>query len=89
MWATTWVACSTRAISTSITPANVLLLPIAGPWVKAAEAADYAQRVGAAVTVPIHDAVLSDAGRTTFDTMLTKAGVQGYKRLNPGEKFTA
>lgn len=69
--------------------AEVLLLPIAGPWVKAAEAADYAQRVGAAATVPIHDAVLSDVGRTAFDTMLTNAGVPGYRRLAQGEKFTA
>lgn len=69
--------------------AEVLLLPIAGPWVKAAEAADYARRVGAAATVPIHDAVLSDVGRTAFDTMLTNAGVPGYRRLAQGEKFTA
>lgn len=69
--------------------AEVLLLPIAGPWVKAAEAADYAQRVGAAATVPIHDAVLSDVGRTAFDTMLTNAGVPGYRRLAQGKKFTA
>lgn len=69
--------------------AEVLLLPIAGPWVKAAEAADYAQRVGAAATVPIHDAVLSDVGRSAFDTMLTNAGVPGYRRLARGEKFTA
>jgi len=35
--------------------------------------------------MPIHDAALSDVGRPAFDTMLTKAGVQGYKRLSPSD----
>ena len=66
---------------------DVLLLPIAGPWVRGADAADYAMRIGARVTVPIHDAVLSDAGKTITDGMLQRAGVSGYRRLRVGESI--
>lgn len=66
---------------------KVLLLPIAGPWVRGADAADYAMRIGARVTVPIHDAVLSDAGKQITDGMLQRAGVTGYQRLAPGESI--
>lgn len=63
---------------------GVLLLPIAGPWVRGADAADYAMRIGARVTVPMHDAVLSDVGKHVTDGMLQRAGVTGYQRLAPG-----
>lgn len=66
---------------------NVLLLPIAGPWVRGADAADYAMRIGARVTVPMHDAVLSDAGKQITDGMLQRAGVTGYQRLAPGKSI--
>lgn len=66
---------------------NVLLLPIAGPWVRGADAADYAMRIGARVTVPIHDAVLSDAGKQITDGMLQRAGVTGYQRPQVGESI--
>ena len=59
---------------------EVLLLPIAGPWVRGADAADYAMRIGARLTVPIHDAVLSDVGKHITDGMLQRAGVTGYQR---------
>lgn len=64
---------------------EVLLLPIAGPWVRGADAADYAMRIGARLTVPMHDAVLSDVGKHITDGMLQRAGVTGYQRLAPGE----
>jgi len=64
---------------------EVLLLPIAGPWVRGADAADYAMRIGARLTVPIHDAVLSDVGKHITDGMLQRAGVSGYRRLRVGE----
>lgn len=66
---------------------DVLLLPIAGPWVRGADAADYAMRIGARLTVPIHDAVLSDAGKQITDGMLQRAGVSGYRRLRVGESI--
>ena len=64
---------------------EVLLLPIAGPWVRGADAADYAMRIGARLTVPIHDAVLSDVGKRVTDGMLQRAGVTGYERPALGE----
>lgn len=64
---------------------EVLLLPIAGPWVRGADAADYAMRIGARLTVPIHDAVLSDVGKHITDGMLQRAGVTGYHRPALGE----
>lgn len=64
---------------------DVLLLPIAGPWVRGADAADYAMRIGARLTVPIHDAVLSDAGKRVTDGMLHSTGVTGYRRPALGE----
>lgn len=66
---------------------EVLLLPIAGPWVRGADAANYAMRIGARLTVPIHDAVLSDAGKQITDGMLQRAGVSGYRRLRVGESI--
>lgn len=64
---------------------DVLLLPIAGPWVRGADAADYAMRIGARLTLPIHDAVLSDVGKRVTDGMLQRAGVTGYQRPALGE----
>lgn len=64
---------------------EALLLPIAGPWVRGADAADYAMRIGARLTVPIHDAVLSDVGKRVTDGMLHSAGVTGYRRPALGE----
>lgn len=64
---------------------EVLLLPIAGPWVRGADAADYAMRIGARLTVPIHDAVLSDVGKHITDGMLQRAGVTDYQRPALGE----
>ena len=75
-----WVASEGRTV-------DVLLLPIAGPWVRGADAADYAMRIGARLTAPIHDAVLSDAGKQITDGMLQRAGVSDYRRLRVGESI--
>ena len=64
---------------------EALLLPIAESWVRGADAADYAMRIGARLTVPIHDAVLSDVGKHVTDGMLQRAGVTGYQRPALGE----
>ena len=67
-------------------PVDVLLLPVAGPWVKAEHAANYARRVAPHNTVPVHDAVLSPAGKQLIDGLLgTKLALPGYRRLAVGE----
>lgn len=42
---------------------DVLALPIGAPWARVAQIADFAAAIGAASVVPIHDGVLSPAGR--------------------------
>lgn len=65
--------------------AEVLLLPVAGPWLKLSEAIDHARDVAAAVVVPIHDAVLSDVGRSMVDRVVAGLVPGRHVRLAPGE----
>ena len=44
-------------------PVEVLLLPLAGPWMKLAEAVDYLRAVAPEAAVLVHDAGLADAHR--------------------------
>ncbi len=44
-------------------PVDVLLLPVGGPWMKIAEAIDFARAVAPRVIVPIHEAGLADVHR--------------------------
>jgi L-ascorbate metabolism protein UlaG (beta-lactamase superfamily) len=76
----------------SLTPApqgvqvQVLALPISAPWLKVAEAADYVAQVAPTTAIPIHDAILSDAGKQLIDKLserLTRPA--SYRRLAPGE----
>lgn len=50
------------------TPAgvDVLAVPLAAPWGRLAEAVDFVRAVAPKVAFPIHDAVLSDLGRTLY-----------------------
>lgn len=71
-----------------VTP-DVLLLPVGGPWLKLAESIDYLQAVGAGLTVPVHDAMLTDAGRGLADRIVGGlAGSTQYRRLGAGEPLT-
>ena len=71
---------------------ELLLLPIAAPWLKAAEAIDYVRTVRARRAVPIHDAILADAGRTLLDGLLGEKGPgtgdTEYTRVAPGETIS-
>ena len=66
---------------------EVLLLPVSAPWMKLSEAADYLQAVAPGIAVPIHDAILSDAGRGLVDRVLPQVteGVAQYRRLVAGK----
>lgn len=67
---------------------TLLLLPIGAPWLKLAESADYLQTVKPRMAAPIHDALLSDAGRALSDRILTGlAGGVSYRRLALGESL--
>ena len=68
------------------TSVGLLLLPISAPWLKVAESVDYLRRVDPELAVPIHDAVLSDAGRALHDRVIGQlAGSVEYRRLAPGD----
>ncbi len=42
---------------------NLLAAPVAGPWCKVSEAIAYVLEVGPKQVIPVHDAVLSEAGK--------------------------
>jgi L-ascorbate metabolism protein UlaG (beta-lactamase superfamily) len=69
---------------------RVLALPAAAPWLKISESMDYVMAVKPQVAIPVHDAILSDAGKQVHDGMITsvteKSGTE-YKRLASGEQF--
>ncbi len=76
----------------SFTPApdgvslHALFLPISAPWMKLSEAVDYLRQTAPQVVVPIHDGILSDAGRMLTDRIVGGlAGTVQYRRLPPGE----
>lgn len=67
---------------------DVLLLPVAGPWMKLAEAIDFTRSVPARTVVPIHEALLSEIGLTMVGARLDTARLSGdytYSRLQTGE----
>ncbi len=69
-------------------PVGTLLIPAAAPWSKVSEVVAYARAVNAPRSFPIHDAILSDAGRGLVDAFLSGQRVPvpaGYRRLAPGE----
>ena len=53
--------------------AKVLLVPISAPWLKIAESMDFVDRVKPQIVIPIHDALLSDLGKSISDNWMKKA----------------
>lgn len=67
---------------------DVLLVPVSAPWMKMADAIDFARSVPAGAVVPIHDALLSEIGHTLTSRWLDTARLGGeytYSRLAVGE----
>ncbi len=56
---------------------EILALPVAGPWLKLAEAIDYAQAVKPKTCFPVHDGMLKVFGSTHGipESILTPAGI--------------
>jgi len=68
------------------TRVEVLALPVAAPWLKLAESVDYVRQVAPRTAVPIHDAILNDAGKALVDRVVGGlAGDVAYRRLSLGE----
>jgi L-ascorbate metabolism protein UlaG (beta-lactamase superfamily) len=55
-------------------PVEVLAVPAGAPWLLLADAIDYLRRVGPGVAVPVHEQVLSEAGRTIHYRQLEQLG---------------
>lgn len=63
---------------------ELLLVPISAPWLKLAEAIDFARAVAPARAVPVHDALLSDTGAGLWDRWMDMKAGTDYHRLTPG-----
>jgi L-ascorbate metabolism protein UlaG (beta-lactamase superfamily) len=63
---------------------ELLLVPASAPWLKLSEAIDFVRAVGAARTIPVHDALLSDKGAGLWDRWFDMKGNTAYERLAPG-----
>lgn len=50
---------------------DVMLAPIAAPWSKIGETIDFVRRTNPKRFVPLHDAILSDAGRALFKRQIS------------------
>jgi len=65
---------------------DVLLAPVGAPWLKLSETIDLVRAIGPDIVVPIHDAVLSDAGRALADRIVGGlCGTAAYRRLAVGQ----
>ena len=62
-------------------PVEVLAVPAAAPWLKLSEPIDYLRAVRPKVAVPVHDLVLSDAGRSIHYRQLEQLGGTGGATL--------
>jgi L-ascorbate metabolism protein UlaG (beta-lactamase superfamily) len=67
---------------------SVLALPVAGPWMKMAEAIDFAEAVKPKIAFPVHDGFLSFPGPFHFvpGMLLPKKGIE-FKPLAAGESL--
>lgn len=69
----------------------VLAVPASAPWMKVGEAMNFLVNVGAQLTIPAHDALLSEVGMKVHDGLLEKAADGAnltYRRLAIGESIT-
>src|SRR5207302_11229168 len=56
---------------------DILGIPIGAPWLKAGEAIDFQRAVSPRLSVPIHQAMLSDVGRAGVANWLTELAPDG------------
>lgn len=69
---------------------ELALIPINAPWAKIAETMDFAIAVRAPRAIGIHDALLSDAGRSLYGSQVRRVGLEyetEYQPLLPGESL--
>jgi L-ascorbate metabolism protein UlaG (beta-lactamase superfamily) len=64
-------------IDTAPEGVDLLAVPLAAPWCAFKETAEFVRAVGPAIAVPIHDAVLSPAGRAIYLRQTTAFAPEG------------
>lgn len=63
---------------------DTLFVPVSAPWLKLSEAVDFVRAVAPRRAYALHDALLSDAGHTVTDGMMSRLSGCEYTRLEPG-----
>ncbi len=79
------------ALTVLETAPDVLLCPISGPWLKLAEAVDYARAVGAPKVLGIHEGLLNARGLGLIGGRMSDLlGAKGlaYQQVEPGTSLT-
>jgi L-ascorbate metabolism protein UlaG (beta-lactamase superfamily) len=69
-------------------PVPVLLVPVHAPWMRLAEAVDFARAHASGQAVAVHDGLLNDNGLTVTGRVmggLLEASGQEFRRVAPGE----
>ena len=66
-------------------PIETLFVPAQAPWLKLAEAIDFVRAIGPGQAIPIHNAGISDLGRTSINAWHARVTHSGYRYLAPGE----
>ncbi len=70
------------------TTVDTLLVPVSAPWLKLAEAIDFARAVGPRQAVAIHDGVYSEFGLGLVDSLFGRLSRTEYRRLPAGGELT-
>jgi L-ascorbate metabolism protein UlaG (beta-lactamase superfamily) len=65
-------------------PVEVLAVPAGAPWLKVAEAVDYLRQVRPQVAVPVHELLLSTAGKAIHYRQLDQLGGATLRVLDDG-----
>ena len=65
-------------------PVEVLAVPAGAPWLKVSEPIDYLRQVRPAVAVPVHELVLSQAGKAIHYRQLEQLGGATLRVLDDG-----
>jgi L-ascorbate metabolism protein UlaG (beta-lactamase superfamily) len=66
---------------------DTLLVPVAGPWLKLAEAVEFVRQVAPRRAYAIHEAILNETGFMVTDTNMANLVRTEYARLEPGRQI--
>jgi len=61
---------------------DILALPLNAPWAASRDTVAFAQRISPRISVPIHDALLSDLGRRLYLSQVQSLGPEGMEMLD-------